>query len=83
MVEFMSAPILSQTLDTDSGYGSSSPLLIEDNRYLLFAVVVHVGAIIQNGHYWTYIRHHQDLWFKCNDENVAPASLDDVLKCEG
>lgn len=53
-----------------------------DCRYSLYAVINHVGTL-DNGHYTAFIRHHKNLWVKCDDHALSVASLQDVLASEG
>ncbi|XP_006902972.1 PREDICTED: ubiquitin carboxyl-terminal hydrolase 22-A-like [Elephantulus edwardii] len=53
-----------------------------ENKYSLFAVVNHQGTL-ESGHYTSYIRHHKDQWFKCDDAVITKASIKDVLDSEG
>ncbi|TRY78307.1 hypothetical protein TCAL_05018 [Tigriopus californicus] len=55
---------------------------IRNNRYTLFAVINHIGTI-EAGHYMSYIRQHRDKWYLCNDHQIVPASIHDVLDSEG
>ncbi|CAH1957542.1 unnamed protein product [Acanthoscelides obtectus] len=55
----------------------------QDNRYSLFAVINHVGTSIMSGHYTAYVRHHRDIWYKCNDEIITRAKFEEVLASEG
>lgn len=52
------------------------------SKYNLFSVVNHHGSI-DAGHYTSYIRLHEDTWYKCNDEIISKANLLDVLRSEG
>ena len=54
----------------------------EASKYNLFSVVNHHGSI-DAGHYTSYIRLHEDTWYKCNDEIISKADLLDVLCSEG
>ncbi|KAK9497330.1 hypothetical protein O3M35_004669 [Rhynocoris fuscipes] len=54
-----------------------------DNRYTLYAVVVHVSDSLDTGHYLVYIRHTKDTWYKCTDVKVVPAETSEVLASEG
>jgi len=56
--------------------------LPKDNRYVLFAVINHIGTL-DAGHYTSYIRQHSNLWFHCNDHQILPASIQQVLDSEG
>lgn len=53
-----------------------------DYRYSLYAVINHVGTI-EAGHYTAFVRHHQDVWVKCDDHILSIASLKQVLDSEG
>ena len=53
-----------------------------DNKYVLFAVINHIGTL-DAGHYTSYIRQHSNLWFHCNDHQILPASINNVLDSEG
>jgi len=53
-----------------------------DNKYVLFAVINHIGTL-DAGHYTSYIRQHSNLWFHCNDHQILPASIQQVLDSEG
>ncbi|EDL33892.1 mCG3962 [Mus musculus] len=53
-----------------------------ENKYSLFAVVNHQGTL-ESGHYTSFIRHHRDQWFKCDDAVITKASIKDVLDSEG
>ncbi|XP_062940724.1 ubiquitin carboxyl-terminal hydrolase 22-like [Cynocephalus volans] len=53
-----------------------------ENKYSLFAVVNHQGTL-ESGHYTSFIRHHKDQWFKCDDAVITKASIKDVLDSEG
>lgn len=53
-----------------------------DCRYSLYAVINHIGSF-DTGHYTAYIRHHKDVWVKCDDDVITMASLKQVLDSEG
>jgi len=53
-----------------------------NNKYVLFAVINHIGTL-DAGHYTSYIRQHSNLWFHCNDHQILPASIQQVLDSEG
>ncbi|CAG9863922.1 unnamed protein product [Phyllotreta striolata] len=54
-----------------------------DNRYTLFAVIIHIGERMDMGHYVTYVRQQHNYWYKCNDEDITRVKLEDVLASEG
>lgn len=56
--------------------------VLGSNTYTLFAVINHIGTI-EAGHYTSYVRQYKDKWFRCNDHQIVPATINDVLASEG
>lgn len=56
--------------------------LSTENKYSLYSVVNHRGTA-DTGHYTCFIRQHKDHWFRCEDNVITKAAMDDVLKSEG
>lgn len=52
------------------------------SRYSLYAVVNHIGSF-EGGHYYAYIRHTRDTWYKCDDHMITKASREEVLASPG
>jgi len=50
--------------------------------YALYAVVVHVGASIQRGHYVAYIKIPRGELFQIDNHKTSPVSLSEVLKVQ-
>lgn len=48
--------------------------------YELFAVAVHQGSQMWSGHYYSYVKNSNNLWYVMNDETVRLANLERVLK---
>lgn len=48
--------------------------------YELFAVVVHQGSQMWSGHYYSYVKNSNNLWYIMNDESVRLSNLERVLK---
>lgn len=61
---------------------NSKKLGCGDYRYSLYAVINHVGTL-DAGHYTAYVRHHKDIWVKCDDHIITTATLKQVLDSEG
>ncbi|KAF4751578.1 hypothetical protein FOZ63_021615, partial [Perkinsus olseni] len=65
---------------------SSSPHGALAEQYKLIGVVTHltsrVNATLQSGHYVSYVRDGNELWWRCDDETVTPATEDQVLATE-
>jgi hypothetical protein len=50
--------------------------------YILMGVIIHSGASLNAGHYYSYVRDRRDLnvWYCLNDENVKKVEKDDMLE---
>lgn len=55
-----------------------SPCGVTHNMYQLYAVVVHKGTNMKNGHYYTFATNEGDEWFKFDDDNVTRIEYCDV-----
>ncbi|XP_042902734.1 ubiquitin carboxyl-terminal hydrolase 22 [Parasteatoda tepidariorum] len=60
---------------------SNSPYNSSDNNFCLFAVVNHTGNK-EGGHYISFIKMKQK-WYKCDDDMITNATVNDVLVSEG
>lgn len=47
--------------------------------YELYAVVVHQGSQMWSGHYYSYVKNSNNLWYLMNDETVRLANVERVL----
>ena len=74
------SPFITGSRNTRKGDGKD--LAEPNNKYVLFAVINHIGTL-DAGHYTSYIRQHSNLWFHCNDHQILPASINNVLDSEG
>lgn len=74
--------------NTSSNTGVSSANLLHEKManqrhwYHLYAVVNHIGSF-EGGHYYVYIKHGPNQWFKCDDHLITKASRDEVLNSPG
>lgn len=68
--------------DPDCDKNNGKNLGCGDYRYSLYAVINHVGTL-DAGHYTAYVRHHKDIWVKCDDHIITTATLKQVLDSEG
>lgn len=67
--------------NSDDDGTPSYELNLDDNRYELCSVIVHIGISLDEGHYSTYISQH-DRWFMCDDTKIKPVNLTEVLNSE-
>ncbi|KAF5274176.1 hypothetical protein FQA39_LY18733 [Lamprigera yunnana] len=75
MTPFMTRPKTMKELKLQLSY---------DNKYLLFAVINHVGTSIQCRFiYICYIRYKDNFWYKCDDLIISEADINEVLQSEG
>ncbi|QQP58357.1 Ubiquitin carboxyl-terminal hydrolase 14 [Caligus rogercresseyi] len=51
--------------------------------YELSAVLTHKGRSSNSGHYVAWTRYKGDTWMECNDHDVRPVHVDDVMKLSG
>jgi ubiquitin carboxyl-terminal hydrolase 14 len=51
--------------------------------YELQAVLTHKGRTSSSGHYVAWVKHSEDVWLMCDDDNVNPVATEDVLKLSG
>ncbi|OMJ84054.1 hypothetical protein SteCoe_14925 [Stentor coeruleus] len=67
-----------ETITLDSSLLYSQPII-----YRLYAVLVHVGFGCRSGHYYSFIKAPNDMWFEANDSCISQASLSRVLSNNG
>jgi len=51
--------------------------------YELQAILTHKGRSSNSGHYVGWVKHKADTWIECNDDDVRPVHVDDVMKLSG
>lgn len=51
--------------------------------YELQAVLTHKGRSSNSGHYVAWVKQKGDTWIECNDDDVRPVHVDDVMKLSG
>jgi ubiquitin carboxyl-terminal hydrolase 36/42 len=52
-------------------------------NYRLYAVLVHVGASMHSGHYFSYVRSPNNRWYKADDTTMTQCDLNQVLTQHG
>lgn len=51
--------------------------------YELQAVLTHKGRSSNSGHYVAWVKYKGDTWIECNDDEVRPVHVEDVMKLSG
>ena len=51
--------------------------------WLFQAILTHKGRSSNSGHYVAWVKHKADTWIECNDDDVRPVHVDDVMKLSG
>lgn len=51
-----------------------------DLKYNLYSIIVHTGDTINNGHYMTYVKSSNGIWYCMDNENVQVASLKRLME---
>lgn len=82
MTPFMSSSHTHNIANGESVIRESASSLSSENKYSLYSVVNHRGTA-DSGHYTCFIRQHKDHWFRCEDNLITKASIQDVLRSEG
>ena len=53
---------------------------VKDSRYELYSVLIHEGYSLNSGHYYSYVKTHENKWFCMNDSFVSSTNETNVLK---
>ena len=53
------------------------------HQSILQAILTHKGRSSNSGHYVGWVKHKADTWIECNDDDVRPVHVDDVMKLSG
>ena len=62
----------------------SKELLSEEKvTYSLYAVLIHIGFGCRSGHYYSFVKSANDLWYEVNDNSVSQTSASRVLSHNG
>ena len=51
--------------------------------YELQAVLTHKGRSSNSGHYVAWVKYKGETWIECNDDDVNPIHVEDVMKLSG
>jgi len=60
--------------------GSCNGVHKDTCKYKLFALIVHSGHDLFEGHYYAYVKGVNGNWFKADDESITPTPIENVLK---
>lgn len=64
-------------------YMSEETINDQSLNYRLYAVLVHVGASMHSGHYFSYVRSPNNRWYKADDTTMTQCDLNQVLSQHG
>uniref|UniRef100_A0A6B2KZN0 Ubiquitin carboxyl-terminal hydrolase n=1 Tax=Arcella intermedia TaxID=1963864 RepID=A0A6B2KZN0_9EUKA len=76
------APFLSNKQNTSSKSPHSNAT-INNCTYSLYGVLIHEGHTMNSGHYYSYAKASNNLWYQFNDEMVSQVNAQEVLRQEG
>ncbi|KAJ3377786.1 Ubiquitin carboxyl-terminal hydrolase 36 [Lobulomyces angularis] len=51
--------------------------------YKLYSVLVHSGGSMHSGHYYSFVKNSNGIWYRMDDESVSQVSLQQVLNQKG
>ena len=57
-----------------------SEIMFNKKKYSLFGIVDHIGSTIQFGHYVSYIRSGNNIWYRMNDSSVNIVNNNNVRR---
>nr|GME00044.1 ubiquitin carboxyl-terminal hydrolase 20-like [Ipomoea batatas] len=63
-------------------YVERNEKVIEESKYNLFAVVVHIGVSLSSGHYYCFVHASPSEWYKFDDSKVTLVQEDFVMSQE-
>lgn len=49
-------------------------------NYKLYGVLVHVGSTSHSGHYYSYVRAPNNIWYKADDQRINAVQANDALR---
>jgi len=70
-------------VDLEPYYFKEDPGSNNSGYYELQAILTHKGRSSNSGHYVAWVKHKTDTWIECNDDDVRPVHVDDVMKLSG
>lgn len=75
---------------TEANDENTFPYFFEDDfgsnnsgYYELQAVLTHKGRSSNSGHYVAWVKQKGDTWIECNDDDVRPIHVEDIMKLSG
>jgi ubiquitin carboxyl-terminal hydrolase 36/42 len=66
---FVATDLLSTSLS--GGSADSKEKLLQDVSYKLYGVLVHLGHTSHSGHYYSYVKGPNEVWYKADDQRVS------------
>ena len=75
---------------TEENEDQTFPYFFEDDigsnnsgYYELQGVLTHKGRSSNSGHYVAWVKQKGDTWIECNDDDVRPIHVEDIMKLSG
>jgi len=69
--------------ETEPYFFEGDPGSNNSGYYELQAILTHKGRSSNSGHYVAWVKHKGDTWIECNDDDVSPVHVEDVMKLSG
>ena len=66
-------------LDENDSSPNSTNFYLKNVSYKLYGVLVHLGYTSHSGHYYSYVRGPNDVWYKADDQQMSTVRLQDAL----
>lgn len=66
-------PVTTNSLTSDETY------ILRNVAYKLYGVLVHLGYTSHSGHYYSYVRGPNDVWYKADDQQISTVRIQDAL----
>ncbi|RNA13776.1 Ubiquitin carboxyl-terminal hydrolase [Brachionus plicatilis] len=68
-----------KTFVPETGSMASNEKSLRKLNYKLYGVLVHLGYTSHSGHYFSYVRGPNDVWYKADDQRVSAVQARDAL----
>jgi len=66
-------------IDENDSSPNNTNFCLKNVSYKLYGVLVHLGYTSHSGHYYSYVRGPNDVWYKADDQQMSTVKLQDAL----